>query len=212
MNGLNGSIKNVVFDFGGVICTGDMDLAIESFERLGLANTSEYMNLYKQNGFFGELESGTLTAEGFCEKLRELTGRQITMDDCRKAWLSFITELPERNLQLLRQLKEEGYHLALLSNTNPFVASWMLGENFDGHGHSLKDYIENQYLSFLVRLMKPDERIFRLMLEGEGFVPEETLYVDDGSRNITVAGQLGMHTFCPINGEDWTHKILQYLR
>ena len=39
----------------------------------------------------------------------------------------------------------------------------------------------------------------------------ETLFVDDGPRNVAAASELGMHTFCPKNGEDWTSEIYEYL-
>ena len=32
---------------------------------------------------------------------------------------------------------------------------------------------------------------------------EETVFVDDGPRNIEAAAAMGMHTLCPQNNEDW---------
>ena len=42
-------------------------------------------------------------------------------------------------------------------------------------------------------------------------MPDETLFIDDGPRNVEKASQIGIHTFCPVNGEDWTVKIDDYL-
>jgi putative hydrolase of the HAD superfamily len=52
--------------------------------------------------------------------------------------------------------------------------------------------------------MKPNEKIFRMMLEGQQATPEETLFVDDGEVNIKTAQTLGMQTLCPHDNEDWT--------
>ena len=61
-------------------------------------------------------------------------------------------------------------------------------------------------------MMKPDERIFRTIIEKEHILPEETLFVDDGPRNVSMGESLGFRTLCPKNGEDWTEKIYQTLR
>jgi putative hydrolase of the HAD superfamily len=55
--------------------------------------------------------------------------------------------------------------------------------------------------------MKPDPLIFSKMLMGEQILPEETLFVDDGPRNVAAASQMGMFTLCPENGSDWTKEV-----
>ena len=45
----------------------------------------------------------------------------------------------------------------------------------------------------------------------ERIFAENTLFVDDGPRNVAVASQMGIHTFCPQNGADWTSDIYKYL-
>ena len=60
--------------------------------------------------------------------------------------------------------------------------------------------------------MKPDESFFRYVLSKERVLPEETLFVDDGPRNVAAASELGIHTFCPQNGADWTKEIFEYLK
>ena len=44
------------------------------------------------------------------------------------------------------------------------------------------------------RIKKPDPRIFRLAIERFGLTPAQTLYVDDSTRNIAAAEQLGLCT------------------
>jgi putative hydrolase of the HAD superfamily len=46
----------------------------------------------------------------------------------------------------------------------------------------------------------------------EHIVPSETLFIDDGPRNVAVASQMGIRTFCPENGADWTETIYDYLK
>ena len=205
-------IRTIIFDMGGVIITIDQNQAVQRFEALGLKDAAQQLDPYTQGGIFGALEEGRITAGEFREELSRQVGRELTYDECRHAWLGYCGDVPRRNLQLLRRLRQEGYRLVLLSNTNPFMMSHILSEDFDGEGHPLSDYLDALYMSYKMKVMKPDETFFRRVLMEEQIVPSECLFVDDGPRNVAVASQIGINTFCPKNGEDWTKEIYKYLR
>ncbi|MBR1687441.1 MAG: HAD family phosphatase [Prevotella sp.] len=209
---MEGTIKNIVFDLGGVIITLDQSQAIRRFEELGVPDAAKRLDAYTQSGIFGELEAGAIDAETFRVELGRLAGREVTAAECAYAWQGYAKEVPQRNLDALLRLRSEGYRVALLSNTNPYMMEWVMSPAFDGCGHALTHYLDTFYLSYQLRVMKPDERIFRLMLDGEGFLPAETLFVDDGQRNVEAARRLGIRTFCPQNGEDWTNEIYNHLK
>ena len=92
------------------------------------------------------------------------------------------------------------------------MMSWALGPGFDGRGHSLDCYMDAMYMSYRLGVMKPAEEFFQKVMAAESILPAETLFVDDGVRNVETAARLGMHTFCPENGADWTHEIYGYLK
>jgi len=205
-------VKTIIFDLGGVIITIDHDEAVRRFEALGLKDAAQRLDPYTQGGIFGDLEEGKITAEDFRQELSRLVGRELTYDECRYGWLGYCGDIPQRNLQALKKLHAEGYRLILLSNTNPYMMSFILSEEFDGQGHSLDTYLDALYLSYKMKVMKPDEMFFRRVLMSEQTIPSECLFVDDGPRNVAVASQIGINTFCPKNGEDWTNEIYQYLK
>jgi putative hydrolase of the HAD superfamily len=60
--------------------------------------------------------------------------------------------------------------------------------------------------------MKPDERIFRMMLEGQRASADNTLFIDDGRKNVEAASRMGIHTLCPLNNEDWTGMLAEALK
>ena len=135
----------------------------------------------------------------------------MSYEECRYGWLGYCRELPKRNIEALKQLRSEGYRLILLSNTNPYMMSWVMSPEFDGEGHSLDYYMDACYMSYQLGVMKPDTEFFRQVLTREQIAPSQTLFVDDGPRNVAVACQMGIRTFCPKNGADWTKEIYQYL-
>lgn len=204
-------IKNLLFDLGGVIITLDQPQAVRRFKEIGLVDAEERLDPYTQSGLFGALEKGEIDAEQFRAGLSDIIGHEVTMEQCLYGWKGYVADLPARNLVTLRGLRDEGYRIVLVSNTNPFLMSWALSDEFDGNGHSLADYMDAMYMSYKCGVMKPEESFFRHVLEKENLRPEETLLIDDGPRNIESAARLGLNTFCPENGADWTSEIYKYL-
>ena len=202
-------IHNIIFDLGGVVVTLDKNKAVRRFKEIGLKDAEERLDAYTQQGIFGELEKGLITPEEFREKLSELALREVTYDECIYAWQGYVGELPQRNLKALEKLRKEGYRLILLSNTNPFMMEWAASERFDGKGHSIYHYFDGVYLSYQLHTLKPDPHFFRQVLMSEGILPENTLFLDDGPRNVAAASQLGIFTYCPENGADWTKTIYE---
>ena len=204
-------ITNVVFDFGGVVAPADLGVVINKFKALGLGNIEEYLNLVRQQGFFGDFETGLIDKDEFRARVSKEVGREVSMDECRDAYMGFFSSVPERNLELFRKLRAEGYRLSLLSNTNPFIMEWALSKAFDGHGHSLDEYLDSIYVSYEMKVMKPDEKIFRMMLESEKAAPSQVVFIDDGPKNVAAARAIGINAIQATNGEDWTGDVLRFL-
>lgn len=203
-------IKNIVFDFGGVIADIDRDKAVQAFIKLGLKDAEARLDKYHQTDIFQELEEGKLSADGFREKLGELCGRELTVEETRQAWLGFFNGVDVRKLDYMLELKKS-YHIYILSNTNPYVMSWACSPGFSSRGKSLADYCDKLYLSYEIGCTKPELVIFHHMLEDSGMTPSETLFIDDGDANIRMGNELGMHTYRPENGADWREELSQLL-
>ena len=204
-------IHNIIFDLGGVVITLDQSQSVHRFEALGVKDAEQRLNAYTQEGIFGDLEGGKIDAETFRQELSKLMGREATHEECAYAWQGYAKEVRARNLDALMRLRQEGYRLILLSNTNPYMMEWVNSSAFDGRGHSIDYYFDAMYLSYQMKLMKPSEEIFRRVLMSEQIAPSECLFIDDGPRNVAAASQIGIRTFCPENGADWTQEIYDYL-
>ena len=140
-----------------------------------------------------------------------MCGRELTFDEVKHCWLGYMKELPFYKLDALKKLRREGFRVVMLSNTNPYVMDWAESSEFSGDGHSVDCYFDSMYRSYEMGCMKPDEMFFRRVLAQEHILPEETLFVDDGPRNCAAASELGINTYCPANGADWTDEIYKFL-
>lgn len=205
------SIKNIVFDLGGVIIDLDYAQAVQRFKEIGVDDAEELIDSYEQKGIFLEVENGAIGVEEYCQKLREHTGKNLSFEDVVRAWMGFVADVPQYKLDYILKLRDT-YKVYLLSNTNPILQlEWAQTTRFTAAGRPLNDYFDKLYTSYEVGVTKPDRRIFDFMIEDSGIIPSETLFVDDGKRNIQAAESLGFKTYMPANKEDWRDAIDRFL-
>lgn len=204
-------IKNLVFDFGGVLTTINAQEAIYRFKVLGLKDPENYLNSYRQTGIFYKLENGDINADKFISELSKLCKRNINYNEALHAWMGFIVNVQTEFMEYLQPLREK-YNLCILSNTNPFLQSWARSSSFTENGKSLDYYFDRLYLSYLMKCSKPGKEIYIKMLQDGNMKPEETLFIDDGIKNIEMANNLNIQTLKVTNGEDWRKKLEHILK
>lgn len=196
-------IKSIIFDFGGVLINLNRQRCIDSFKQLGLNHVEDLINPFAQQGIFMQLEKGLITPAVFRDKIREQLDRSITDEQIDSAWNHFLVDLPTYKLDALLKLRER-YRVYLLSNTNEIHWDWSCANVFPYKGFNEKDYFEKIFLSYEMKLAKPDVAIFEAVLESTGTQPKETLFIDDSEANCKAAESLGISTYLCEPGEDWT--------
>lgn len=197
-------IKNLLVDFGGVLINLDRQRCIENFRNLGLENVEEQLGLYNQKGFFMQQERGLVTSAEFRNGIRDLMEKPATDKQIDTAWNSFLVDIPTYKLDLLLKLRQK-YVVYLLSNTNDIHWKWACKHAFPYRGFRVEDYFEKIYLSYEMKMMKPDAEIFETVLEDANIDPKETFFIDDAPANCRTAETLGIKTYTPQPGEDWSH-------
>ena len=199
-------IKNIVFDFGGVIVTIDRSKAVRAFQEVGVKEADQLLGEYHQQGIFQEVEDGCMDAEMFRKRLSGICGKELTYKEVERGWRGFVTEVPQYKLDYLNELREK-YNVYILSNTNPYMMGWARSSELTPAGKPLDAYVDKIYASYEVGITKPDRGIFDYMIKDSGLNPAETIFVDDGASNIAMGQELGFVTLQPENGEDWRPKL-----
>jgi putative hydrolase of the HAD superfamily len=106
---------------------------------------------------------------------------------------SFLGDIKLSTVDYLLSLKRK-YTLFLLSNTNEIAFPKCREKFLSCKGIPMERVFDKLYLSYEMKLSKPDPKIFRSMISDSGILPEECLFVDDASENIAVASGLGFRT------------------
>lgn len=179
-------IRNVVFDMGQVLIHWNPHLLLTPFHLTPGEEDAVIRELF-QSVEWVRLDRGTITEEGtvraVCERLPE------TLHTCVREvvtrWHARTLEPMEGMADLLRELKEKGMHIYLLSNANLKLRSYFPripgSECFDGLMVSAEE-----------RLLKPQHEIFEALLSRFGLKAEECFFVDDAPANVEGAAEAGL--------------------
>ena len=185
-------IKNIIFDLGGVIIDLQRIKAVEALDRLGIKDASALLGEYAQKGPFLMLETGEISEAEIYDILLPQCNPDVTCGDLRDAFEEFLRDLPVERLRMLEKLREKGYKLYVLSNTNPLMFNHWIDNAFRNDGKSMNDYFDGIVVSYQERMCKPDPDIFRRVVERFGLDPAETLMLDDSEANVKAAESVGL--------------------
>lgn len=199
----NNQIKNLVFDFGGVLVDLNRQRCIEHFKRLGATGIEGLLGDYSKQGFFQDFEIGQISPAQFRMQLCGSIGKTLSDKVLDEAWNSFLEGIPVYKLEKLLQLRRH-YVVYLLSNTNKIHWDWSCARLFRYSGHTVDDFFEKIFLSFEMRDAKPSSSIFQTVLSDTGIRAEDTLFLDDSTDNCAAAHSLGICTRLIDPREDWT--------
>ena len=187
-------IEAVVSDFGGVLTTPlvetfaalqDQDGLDQGAMRTALQRLTESTGAHPVH----ELETGRMTEGDFLAalgaQLRADLGRDVEMHTFAERYFAHLRP-NEPMLAFLRELRDRGYRLAMLTNNvREWEARWRAMLPVD-------ELFEVVVDSAFVGLRKPDPAIYRLTCDRLGVAPDRCLFVDDVEVNCTAAADLGM--------------------
>ena len=192
---------NIIFDLGGVILNIDYHLTTQAFSKLGVHDFEKNYTQLGQSALFDAMERGEITNADFRNQLRQALSISANDSDLDHAWNVMLLDLPAQRLRVLAKLKESK-RTFLLSNTNRIHVDSFEQSMKQAHGiNDLSFLFEQVYYSCNVGMRKPEERIFRLVVEQNGLNPTETLFIDDSLQHIHGARAAGLHAYHLTGGE-----------
>lgn len=202
-------IKNIIFDFGGVLLNIDYLKTITAFEALGMHEPAQAFSKEVQAQFFQEFEKGMITEKVFISEIQKHL-KNVSSDDVTRAWNALLEDFPVERFYYLSRLKEK-YKLFLLSNTNiihekEFVKTIDAAVGWE----NFKNLFEAIGYSHEMRMRKPDAEIFYAILEQHNLKPQETVFIDDTLMHVEAARKTGIHGIhLPSGKEIW--DVLSHL-
>ena len=182
----DGEIDTVVFDIGNVLTTFAWDKFLENkgydkemVERMGRAsvNSDDWV----------QFDIGNLTTQEIAQRFAD---NDPEIGDELKSAFSDIKDIVikrEETIPWIKALKAAGYRVLVLSSFSK--------QALEGCKDAMAflDYVDGGILSYRDHVVKPDQAIYRLLMERYDLVPEKTVFIDDTPANIKTARELGWH-------------------
>ncbi len=189
------NIKNIIFDLGGVLLNINYKVTIEAFKNLGITNFEELFSQASQNQIFDGLDTGRLSPAEFRDRLRKVSGLDLSDEQINTAWNALILDFPAQRITLLEDTAQH-YRTFLLSNTNAIHYPAYTAILKKEHGYeSLAGLFERHYLSHEIGMRKPDVEIYQFVLQENDLKGDETLFIDDTLKHVEGARKAGLQAY-----------------
>jgi putative hydrolase of the HAD superfamily len=189
---MSNQVKNIIFDFGGVIIPIDPMAYAGAMIGLGCNDIHALHELFISQQVYVRFEKGEMSPEDFRLILRQGLSNHVADEKLDHAWNLILGKIPSHRVKFLESLKSK-YRTFLLSNINKIHYDHCQDQFCKAYGYaSLDQLFEKAYYSFQLKLHKPDPAIFEFVLHDSGLKPEETLFIDDFTANVESARKCGM--------------------
>jgi putative hydrolase of the HAD superfamily len=188
------SPQALISDFGGVLTTPLIQSFVAFQDQTGIAMETlgkAMQRMAERDGSHPlfELEKGEISEADFlsriADELEPELGHRPEMHRFSEIYFDAL-EPNQPMIDLMRELKEQGLRMALLTNN---VREW---EPLWRSMVPIDELFELVVDSAFVSCRKPEPRIYEIMLERLAVPPEECLFVDDVEVNCEAARDLGM--------------------
>lgn len=198
---INPQINTVIFDIGQVLLSYDWKQYLSTFgydkETFDRIANAVFLNEDWEKGDAGVVSTSAEWEALFLANAPEdeAAVRAVFAGICHT-----IAPLPYTDA-LVARLKEEGYRLYYLSNySEPLFQDTK-------HYMGFLEQFDGGVFSFREKCIKPDLKIYRILLERFSICPEKAVFFDDRQNNIEAAQSLRMHgvVFTP----DTAYAMLQ---
>ncbi len=188
-------IRNIVFDFGGVLLDLDFQRTFDELTTLLGVSEEWFTTNDDAQELLKDWECGRIHKEHFLWNLQHYAvGEKPQPLQIIRAWNAMLLGWNIRKFEVLSELKNS-YHLYLLSNTNQIHIDWVYRDlkrigKYDLF-HSIFD--KGIFYSHDLKSRKPDSDIFEKMIDLAGLTPQKTIFIDDTVKNFTEAKKMGFN-------------------
>lgn len=181
-------MKHFIFDMGGVLVKPIPHDLVKNEDSYVKCDTEEMKDFF-WNTFF-EFERGTIDTRGFIDRLQPYFNKKgLTPEEYEQVYYNIGKKYGgvfENAYEMLKQLKDEGYKVYLLSNLHE-ISFKDFSNNFD------VSIFDKLFLSYEIGMLKPESDIYKYVINKIGDEPKEMCFFDDKIENIESAKRNGMN-------------------
>ena len=183
-------VKNIIFDIGNVILNFDLNYILPKFTENSDEQDFIVDNIINSPEWLGYslIDTGYITKENAIAIVQDRTNHKND-NLIESFWNNYnnYSLVDNRVIELIKNLKLQGYRIYLLSNINEHTFI-----NVEKSG--LFDIVDGYVLSYKEHQVKPYVAIYETLLKRYELMASECLFIDDNEKNIKTAQELGFIT------------------
>lgn len=178
----------ILFDLGKVLIDFDHRVAVKKIKPYCHLDEKNIYDLFFDSGITDKYERGLISSLEFYQEAKKILGAEISYEEFTPIWNEIFTPNPGM-LEFLESLKDN-YRLYMVSNINELHFKY-LHKEFNQYFK----YFTYIFLSYEMRLRKPDPRIYEAIIEYIKLPAQNIIYTDDRPELIEAAKKLGVDAF-----------------
>ena len=178
-------VKAFLFDMGDVLIKFSHSRMFAQVGEVVGRSAEEVRRLFQDDRLIVGYDRGDVTEDDLFAMMERFAGKALDRRRLTNA-VSDIFEPSPGMFEVLTELKHHGYRMVLLSNTTRAHVEFVR-ERFPIYG-LLDDYV----LSYEVRAVKPEPKIFEVAQAKVGVSAENCFYTDDIARYVEVGRSFGL--------------------
>lgn len=166
------TLKTVYFDLGNVLIFFSLPKLFSNLSQCTGLNPEKIENFLYRTDLREQYEKGLIRTEELYQKFSNVATKSFSLLAFTAAFSDIFT--PNYEIwPLVKQLKDQGMRLVLLSNTSECHF-----KHADTH-YPVLQLFDHKVLSYEIGAWKPDQKIFHHALKFAKCAPEECFYIDD---------------------------------
>lgn len=197
--------NSIIFDFGNVLIRFDEETIMRPYFR-DKNEIKRCLPIIFDRAYWDKLDDGTLTENGVCKLIKGKVPEESLLK-CEKTLLNWYKNIPPifEMWELVDKLKKMGKRIFLLSNISKYFA-----DNYSSVPE-LSTFLSNfdgLVFSSEVGVVKPDSKIFDILIKKFDIKKDECIFIDDSIKNVIGAKNYGIDAFHYKNNIDDLKEIL----
>jgi putative hydrolase of the HAD superfamily len=184
-------VKNIIFDLGNVLYDIDFNIMYDQFRELGIPDLQNHYTLNQSDELFFDLEKGFIDEVAFCNRFNQLYNLSLSQDQIIKAWNSLLKGYRKESMDWIKA-NQQKFPMFLFSNTNQIHFDFFIPQFEREMGGDFEQLFKTPYYSHKMGMRKPDPASFQYILDQEGLIAAETLFLDDNEPNVIAAASVGL--------------------
>lgn len=177
--------RNIIFDFGNVLVQWHPELVYGEYFG-DEAKAWWFLRHVADIDWRQRIDAGESFDGCIAEKQARFPEYKAAIALYRDKWREMLTDEVPGMREVINKLKDNGYEIYGLTN-------WSMETFPEAREHfGILQMIDRYVVSGAEGLVKPDHRLFRVLLDRYRLKAEECTFIDDNADNVAAAKALGM--------------------